>query len=297
LRYKFLITHNTKIPHEEKEALIASKRDEMVRMRNMGHVFSQGTFDPFQDFSHFENQYSNSFNNNVDDDIDDITFQPPVDFSKKIPLEQNISRDGAYAILIELIFSHYDEFNVFCNVEGLVMSIQQYMENTIDEIILQSDICWSVRQNIELFSHEDEITKEQLKKIFVPDSIEEYNTFVEIIECQKSAHEIDELEKINEEIQLQNEIEEQKKLKEQIKEKRNALMNHLLSQLTRLGAYDIGIKGLKISIETPIQQYIDLITDFVFVENELYDQIIKFIKQIRLDATIKDELTNIIKKL
>lgn len=307
LRYKFLITHNTKIPHEMKSAMIASKRDEMVRMRGLGHVFSGGTFNPFDDFHHTENQYANSkahshgYGNNanqVNDDIDDITFQQPVSTQ---PSTMTLTRGDAYNALLELIFAYYDEFNSYCNVEGLVLSIQQYLDNIINEIILQSDVCWGIRQNIELLCQEDIETKKQLKKIFVPDSIDDYERFVEMIGVQKQSNEINDLEEINKQIQLQHELEEHEKIKQLVEEeeqknkrceieKRTTLMNSLFQQLTRLGSYDNSIKELKILITPTIEQYIALETDYVVLTQELYDQIVKFVKQIRLDSTTKEEL-------
>lgn len=301
LRYKFLIMHNTKIPNEMKSAMIASKRDEMVRMRGLGHVFSGGTFNPFEDFHRTENQYANSksFSHGFDyrdDDIDDITFQPPVKSKSMTIPTQTISRNDAYTTLVELIFAYYDDFNSYCNVEGLVMSIQQYLDNTIDEIILQSDVCWGIRQNIELLCQEDTETKNALKKIFIPDSIDEYEKFVEMINVQKQSNDIKDLEEINKQIQLQHELEEQENLKKINKqkeiEKRNILMNNLFQQLTRLGSYDNSVKELKIQVTPAIEQYIAIETDQVIVTPETYESLIKFIKQIRLDSILKEELIN-----
>lgn len=315
LRYKFLITHNTKIPHEMKSAMIASKRDEMVRMRSLGHVFSGGTFNPFEDFQHFDNQYANANafshngNNMNDDDIDDITFQPPVETQPTIStIAHSVSRGDTYNTLLELIFAYYDEFNSYCNVEGLVLSIQQYLDNVINEIILQSDICWGIRQNIDLLCQEDTETKEHLKKIFVPDSIDDYEKFVELMTVQKHSNDIDDLEEINKQIQLQHELEEQEKLKKLIEEeelkirsekieKRNILMSNLFSQLVRLGNYDNSIKELKTQITEPIEKYIALETDKVMITHELYAQIVRFIKQIRLDSSLKEELINTFNEL
>lgn len=312
LQYKFLITHNTKIPHEMKSAMIASKRDEMVRMRSLGHVFSGGTFNPFfEDIGQFENQYANAHslnNKNMDDDIDDITFQPPIGSQPVTMSTTTLTRSDAYNILLELIFAYYDDFNSYCNVEGLVLSIQQYLDNVINEIILQSDVCWGIRQNIETLCQETLETKDFLKKIFIPDSIDDYEKFVEMMSVQKQSNDIEDLEEINRQIQLQYEYEEQEKVKRFIEEeemkkklekieKRNGLMSNLLSQLVRLGTYDNSIKELKTQITEPIEKYIALETDQIAIVPELYNQVIKFIKQIRLDSSLKEELINTFNEL
>jgi nicotinamide mononucleotide adenylyltransferase len=236
----------------------------------------------------------------VDDDIDDITFQPPIEQQPTV-VTPTLKRDEAYSMLLELIFAHYDDFNSYCNVEGLVLSIQQYLENILDEIILQSDVCWGIRQNIELFCFENQKTKNLLKKIFVPDSVEEYEQFESLMEIQKQSNEINDLEEINKQIQFQKELEEQENLKrilaeeeqkrkqEEI-EKRNTLISNLFSQMTRLGSYDKSVNELKIKITPSIEKYIALETDLICVTLESYEQVVKFIKQIRLDPTIKEEL-------
>lgn len=199
LRYKFMITQNRKIPPEIKTAMIASKREEMVKMKNNGHVFLTNQKNFFDDYS---------FKNNTDD-IDDITFNKSIENNQ----ETNISRKETYNILIELIYNYHSKFNEYCDVESLIQSIFQYSEKIIDEILLESDVCWGIRQNIEIFLHENVSIKEKLKKIFVPYSIEEYYNFENSINSQKKILDLQEIEKINKQIEIQNELEKQELLK------------------------------------------------------------------------------------
>lgn len=307
LRYKFLTMHNRKLSNEDKEVMIASKREQMVQMRNLGHVFSGGSFNPFcenntnhlntDDFIEF-NDFNDFNSNDIINDINDIGSQSPLNSMDEL------KRDEKYAMLIELIFANYEEFDIYCDVEGLVISIDQYLNNIIDEIILQSDVCWAIRQNIETYSFENRETKEKLKKIFVPDSIHEYEQFNLMMISQKTSNENNSTKEINKQIQLQYELEEKDKMQQMIidedkkimtekTEQRNMIINNLFHQLTRLGAYDPSVKELKNEISPIVEKYIKLEIENIVLQKDLYEQLVKFIKQIRMDLKLKDKLMNI----
>lgn len=269
--------------------------NEMISMRSLGHIFSEGTFDPFCDFYQTDNHYFNSksFNNNENymnhnvDDIDDIQFQQDI---------QSFSRNKLNDILIKLIFSEYDYFNSFCDVEVLMTSIQQYVDKKIDEIILESEICWKIKQKIDSFCEEDIEIKNALKNIFIPDSIDEYEKNVEIkkIEIEKEFNDTN----ISEKIQKQHELDQQeKKIIEQEKElktkKRINLMKHLSQQLSKLGSYEDSAKELKLRVTPEIEKYIALQTENVIITHELYKQLDIFLQQIRMDPEIKKELKSV----
>lgn len=317
LRYKFLIMHNKQIPNEIKTAMIQSKRDEMVRMRNAGHIFRQGTFNPFipkvinslDEFHQFtgrEQQYTNSLNDfeKIDDDIDDITFKPPIS-SKPVIKTNTLSRHTLYKIMIELIFTHENQFNDYCDTQILIQSLDQYSENILDEIILQSDVCWGIRNCIETLCDEDKTTKNQLLKIFIPDSQEDYDNFVQIVEMQKQTRELQDIEEINRQILLQQELEKQEILKREIEEnnlkqkneeisRRKNLIDQLLAQLTRLGGYDKNVAELKSQVLHPLNNFCDLTTEKIILNNVLYGTLVSFINGVRLNSGIKEELISYI---
>jgi len=227
------------------------------------------------------------FDSNFLESFDSYSMYDENDYNNKI---HELSRNDIYEKLINLIFTNYNEFDIYCNVEALVVSLQQYLENIIDEIILQFDICWSIRNNIDIFCADNEFIRTTIKNIFVPDSQNEYDKFQEMMNNQKETYEQKNLEKINEQ------IDNEKKILE-ISKKRHNLMDNFMKQLNKLSIYDNKIKELSNCIIPIIDDYINLKNEYIIMKNELYVETKKFIEEIRMDQNIKNEIIGLIKIL
>lgn len=203
-----------------------------------------------------------------------------------------ILRKSYYDKLLELFFSHLDEFEQCHNMQSLMLLIEQYQNGTINEINLDDTTCWKIRRNIELFCSDDNF-KENLKKIFVPNSIEQYELIAETMaqeEIKKQEAMIQEEIKKQEAIDLQIKLEQEKQ--KEITE-RNNLISPLLTHVKRLKTFDGDIQYLSNQITPGLEKYLSLELDKIEVTQEVFELTIKFIKQIRMDEKSKENLIDL----
>ena len=71
----------------------------------------------------------------------------------------------------------------------------------------------------------------------------------------------------------------------------------LILNLNKLSTYDKETKQLKGIVLSPINNYVELITDYIEISNdETLTQFVKFINSIRIVKDVKEQILNLIKK-
>jgi hypothetical protein len=309
LEYKFRLTQDKdpSLTHEIKTAMINSKRDEMVRQRNIGKSSRTGGSNEFSGFggaTNYTDMYTNSvFDNGFTNDVDDVDDLDMIGVPYSSNSSNQVVSSNASATntgkkrelgnnLMELILSNYDSFNEYCGVETLHICVAQYSEGQSDNIVLQYDICWGIHCCIDAYCV-DSVEKEQMKSLFVPDSQENYDSFLALIESEKILHEEREMERLNKQIHENELVEQQKKLEEGEKLRRTQLTDILKAQLSRLSGFDPKINILKTWVFPKIEEFTNLDIDAIQTDYNDHINIIQFIDQVRIDAKKKEELKQV----
>jgi hypothetical protein len=163
--------------------------------------------------------------------------------------------------------------------------INKYISLESDTIELDYDIYNEIEEIIKKMSNKE---REKLLEIFIPYDKEGYLDYLEIIRISKDSYDIE--NKINEEREKQELY-----IKEESTRREN-ILSKLIININKLYNYDIIAKNLKDNLEPLLHKYINCELDTLLIDNNLYENFDKFIKNIRIEDNIKVEIKNIINK-
>lgn len=247
--------------------------------------------------------------NTLDEDMKQILIQSRLDMIKKFEAKSksNIEkafRSGIISILIVKLKS-----NEYCKIntdqkEHVLKQIDKWIDGTIKIIKLDSEILYEINGLIdEIKFVRTDFDGVKLKKIFEPKNSDDYICFIDTMETIK-------LQSIKEEQERINKKMEQKRLEEEAKKKfleeeekktqlikvRKELVEVLIFNLNKLSLIDKETKQLKENVIIPINNYIELISDYIEIPNDdILIQFVKFINSIRIVKETKEKIINLIK--
>lgn len=178
----------------------------------------------------------------------------------------------------------------------LMKKIKNFNENKINIIYLEFEMCWDIYKiiNNKIF---DPNKKNKLFEIIKPSNKEEYDNYVKIIEMSKRDYnkkikkEKEEKKRLDEEMQKKKENERLKKIKEE-KDKieminREKIISILQNNFKKLSFYDNETKEIQNDSYDSIIKYLNLETDFIQLDSQLYSRFNKFIDSIRITSDEK----------
>lgn len=174
--------------------------------------------------------------------------------------------------------------------KNILEKIKNWENCTVDKIILDSESLYSVYKIIDESNTCSTPIKSSVKNIFEPYSLEDYlvysnimdNVLLQSVEDQKRVLE-------------QKMIEEQREreLRDLILE-RGKLLEEVIKQMNKISIYDSQVKVLKDEITDSLNKYINLHTEhLIFNEITIYQKFVQFVKSIRLEQNIKDNILQI----
>lgn len=90
---------------------------------------------------------------------------------------------------------------------------------------------------------------------------------------------------------------ELEKIKLEEIEIRSEKIKLLLFNLNRMSSFDSKIKNLKESLQESIVKYNDLTTEYIILNNDIYNDTRKFINSIRINSQDKELITELFRSL
>lgn len=240
--------------------------------------------------------------NTIDNDMKQILIQSRLDAIKKFNDESksNIEkaiRVGKISILtVKLKSDKYCKINTV-QKEHVLKKIDKWINGTIKTIKLDSEILYEINELInEIKFVRTDFDDIKLKQIFEPKNSDDYICFVDTMEAIKIQSIKEEQDRINKKIEQKRLEEEKEEKKTQIIRVRKELVEVLIFNLNKLSLVDKETKLLKENVIIPINNYIELITDYIEISNnEILTQFVKFINSIRILKETKEKILNLIK--
>ncbi len=256
-----------------------------------------------------EFQKSIMADNTLDSDMKQILIQSRLDTIKKYEEKSKSNIEKSFrAVLISILIvrlkkNEYKKINQI-QKEFVLKQIDKWIDGKINIIKLDSEILYEINELIDeikfLTINFDDL---KIKKIFEPHNKDDYICFIDTMEIIKSQSIKEEQERINNKIKQKNlEEETVKKLQEEEEKKiynmkvRKELLQVLILNLNKLSLIEDKTKILKELILTPINNYIELVSDYIEISNnETLIEFEKFIKSIRIIKETKEKILNLIK--
>jgi hypothetical protein len=234
-----------------------------------------------EDYNEFKQ--SLLLNNDLDEDMREILLKSRYEYIENFSTKNKFNPDVAKKSEILKIFScellkKSQKDSIFNNLQKKVdKKMNDYIDGTIKEIKLDFEYYYEVENMInELLISFDK--KEKLFNIFKPDNRQEYINYKMIIDISK---------------QEAIELEKEKKDLEEEKIRRNTIINPLLVNLKKLSKFDTSTKILIEKIENSINDYLGLKTEKIILDDMLRDDLVKFIKSIRMTLDEKNTIISL----
>jgi hypothetical protein len=158
---------------------------------------------------------------------------------------------------------------ISCKIEIIILDVETFIE--YEDII----------KNIEL----DPNTLDSMSKIIIPDSIQLLDEYKQVFKQSKIDWETD-----------QERIREQKVQEEKssiIKEQRIKITQSLMLKIIKISNYDTEAKELELILSPLFDQYNNLITNSVNIEQSILDKITRFISKSRFAEQEKKDILDI----
>lgn len=246
----------------------------------------------------------------IDKDMKQIIIQSRMEFIKnhEQKLQKNtekIIRAGLIAPLkIKLKDINFTKISLK-NIEKIILLIDKWVDMKIELIELEPDLLYQLYELVDLMEDKKIIHDTQkIKNIFNSSNPDEFIELVEMMEIVKTQSILEEKNRIERELKVKK-IEEENYAKQQQLEKiklqeiefRNEKVKLLLFNLNKMAGFDSGIKNLKDLLNEPIKKYCNIDTEFVILNENLYNNTIKFINSIRISLQDRESIIKICKCL
>ena len=205
---------------------------------------------------------------------------------------ENALRSGIISILIVRL-KNDNLVNIDVETKKfLINQIDKWIDGKIKVIKLESETMFELYELINLIKiTRPDIDDVGIKKIFEPKNLDDYICYVDTMEKIKLYSIKEEQEKINKQIEKAK-LEEEKNI--EIGE-RQKLLKVLIHNLNKLSLIDVETTNLKKDLEIYLNKFISLETNYIELNNGLYEKICNFINSIRISGENKKMLLNSIK--
>lgn len=228
-------------------------------------------------------------NPDIDDDMKNIMIESRKENILK-RIENNkkkIEQNKRQNLVIELVSSL--QKNNFKNITWdqqcqILKLINKWIEGKLyqNHIMLNSPQLYIVYEQIDLLG-----MKSEIKNIFAPLDPDDYIDYTETMEAIK----INLVEEEKKRVMMELEREElEKKRMSEIELRKNKTLQ-FITLLNKMSVFDPNVKNIKLELELSksIEKYVELETDYIIITPNLYEQIINFIKTIRMSENDKEQ--------
>ncbi len=231
------------------------------------------------EFENFKN--SVMLDNSIDKDMKEILIQ-----SKKEQVEKQNKKSIENALRANLVALLIVKLKTYNKIElnqkkYLIEQIENWIYGKIISIKLETDTLYELNELIDQIKlSQQNIDDIKIKKIFEPKYLDDYLCFIDLMDQIKMSSIKEEHEKIEKkETMKKNEIANRQKLLEIV-----------IHNLNKLSCFDLEIKKVKIDIEPSLNEFLNLKTTHIELEQDVGEKLIKFIKSIRIDNENKELL-------
>lgn len=255
--------------------------------------------DEIDDFEIFKNEILSD--KSIDNDLRHILIMSRMEQIEKFNaisknnIENSICSSKIAPLICRLKNTEYKKITSV-QKEYLLDQIVRWTEGKIQKIKLESDTLYEINELIDLIKSVRPDTNDlEIKNIFEPKNIDDYNCFMETMEIIKLESIKGEQKRINKKLEKKKlEEEEEKKRMDEIGLRKN-LLEIVFFNLNKLSSVDLETRNLRTILELPISKFMGLETELIELEENLAQQIKKFINSIRINKENKDNILNRIK--
>lgn len=231
-------------------------------------------------------------NDSIDPDLKEIMIQSRKDSIDKFELKsksniEKIMRANIICCLSAKLKLNSNNNTGITQQENsfILFKINEWIDGNIKTIKLNSNTLYQLFQIIDIIKNERQnINSIEIKNIFEP---EDYFDYISLVDTIKIINKKIAEEKI-----------EKKKLEEEKLDKikfRQELLSLLMLNLNKLSLFDNKIKTIKDEIEPIINKYINLEIEYIELNNESSENLIKFLNSIRISRENKDNILKLLK--
>lgn len=244
----------------------------------------------------------------IDKDMKKIIIQSRFEFiqAHENKLKENAEKANRINLVTQLkITLGQNSFTRISNENKvkIIGQIDRWIGGNINQIKIDSDSLYQIYELVDLMGIKKIIIdKQAVKNIFIPSNPDEFLELVDLMEVIKAQSLVEEADRIQKELEKKK-IKEQNELKLKLLEEnkleeiklRQANIKLLQVNLSKMANFDPRTKNLKEKLGEPIEKYCQLENHKIILQEDIYNELVKFIGSIRISSQDKELIIGLFK--